>query len=94
VAEHAKQPNVVDIENVAATAAAVQNMLLTAEEMGLACMWRTGNAANDPHVKQWLGIAPEDHIIAFLHVGFPAIPHLERRPGSVEKKTAWLGWEE
>jgi len=94
VAEHPKQPNVIDIENVAATAAAVQNMLLTAEEMGLACMWRTGDAANDPHVKQWLDIAPEDHIVAFVHVGFSAIPHLERRPAHAETKTAWLGWEE
>ncbi|MBV9227950.1 MAG: nitroreductase [Chloroflexi bacterium] len=94
VAEHPKQPNVVDIENVAATAAAVQNMLLAAEEMDLACMWRTGDAANDPRVKQWLDIAPEDHIVAFVYVGFPAIPRLERRPTSIEKKTAWLGWEE
>ncbi len=46
-AEHPTAPNVMDIENVEATAAAVQNMLLVAEEMGLACMWRTGDAAQD-----------------------------------------------
>ena len=55
VAEAPKQPNVMEIENIEAASAAVQNMLLTAEEMGLACMWRTGDAAYDPHVKQWLG---------------------------------------
>src|SRR6266513_4220800 len=33
-----RQPNVLEIENIEAVAAAVQNMLLAAEEMGLACM--------------------------------------------------------
>ena len=93
VAEPPRQPKVLEIENIEATAAAVQNMLLAGEEMGLACMWRTGDAAYDPRVKQWLGLALEDHIVSFLYVGFPAIPHLERKPVSFEEKTTWLGWE-
>src|SRR5215472_9997664 len=78
VAEPPQQPKILEIENIEAVAAAVQNMLLTAEEMGLACMWRTGDAAYDPHVKRWLGLAPGDHIVSFLYVGYPAIPRLER----------------
>jgi nitroreductase len=93
-AESPNQPKVIEIENIEATAAAVQNMLLTAEEMGLACMWRTGDAAYDPHVKQWLGLAPGEHIVAFLYAGYPAMPRLERVPISFEEKTTWLGWEE
>ncbi len=93
VAEPPRLPNVLEIENIEATAAAVQNMLLVGEELGLACMWRTGDAAYDPRVKQWLGLAPEDHIVSFLYVGFPAIPRLERKPVSFEEKTIWLGWE-
>lgn len=93
-AEQPKLSNVLAIENIEATAAAVENMLLTAEEMGLACMWRTGDAAYDPRIKAWLGLAPEDHIVAFVYVGYPAIPHLERRPIPFAEKTIWLGWEE
>ena len=93
VAEPPRQPNVLEIENIEATAAAVQNMLLAGEEMGLACMWRTGDAAYDPRVKQWLGLAAEEHIVSFLYVGFPAIPRLERKPLSYEEKTTWLGWD-
>src|SRR6266851_2260713 len=93
-AEQPKQPKVLKIENIEATAAAVQNMLLTAEEMGLACMWRTGDAAYDPRVKQWLGLAPAENIVSMLYVGFPAIPRLERVPIPFEQKTTWLGWEE
>jgi nitroreductase len=87
-------PNVLEIENIEATAAAVQNMLLTAEEMGLACMWRTGDAAYDARIKAWLGLSPQAHIVAFVYVGYPAIPHLERRPIPFEQKTTWIGWEE
>ena len=93
-AEQPHQPNVLAIENIEAVAAAVQNMLLTAEEIGLAAMWRTGDAAFDPHVKQWLGLAPEAHIVAFVYLGYPAIPKLARHPTSFEEKTTWPGWQE
>jgi len=92
-AESAKQPKVTEIENIEATSAAVQNMLLTAEEMGLACMWRTGDAAYDPHVKQWLGLESGDQIVAFLYIGYPAIPRLVRNPIAFKNKTTWSGWE-
>lgn len=94
VAEPPHQPNVVEIENIEATAAAVENMLLVGEEMGLACMWRTGDAAFDPRVKHWLGLSPNETIVSFLYVGYPAIPHLERQPIPYQEKTTWLGWEE
>ncbi len=93
-AELPNSPKVVEIENIEATAAAVQNMLLTAEELGLAAMWRTGDAAYDPRVKEWLGLAPSEHLVAFVYLGFPAIPRLERSPIPIEEKTVWLGWEE
>lgn len=93
-AEHPQQPNVVAIENVEATAAAVENILLVAEELGLAAMWRTGDAAHNPRVKQWLGLSEEDHIVAFVYLGYPAIPKTERNPQPVEAKTVWLGWED
>ncbi len=93
-AERPNLPNVLAIENIEAVAAAVENMLLTAEEMGLACMWRTGDAAYDPRVKAWLGLSAEDHIVAFVYVGYAAIPHLERKPTLFEEKTTWLGWEQ
>lgn len=93
VAERPQQSNVLEIENIEAVAAATQNMLLTAEELGLATMWRTGDAAYDPRVKQWLDLEPDDHIVSFLYLGYPAIPRLERKPIPIEEKTTWLGWK-
>ncbi len=93
-AEHATQPRVSDIENIEAVAAAVQNMLLTAEELGLAAMWRTGDAVYDLKVKSWLGLVAEDHIVAFVYLGYPAIEAQERQTQAIEKKTTWLDWKE
>jgi len=78
------------LERIEAASAAVQNMLLTAQEMGLATIWRTGSAAFDPHVKQWFGLKPDDHIVAFLYVGFSDIQREERVPTPFEQKTTWL----
>ncbi len=94
VSEQPRQPKVLAIENIEATAAAVQNILLAAEEMGLAAMWRTGDAAADPRVKRWLGVDAADHIVAFVYLGFPAMPKLERHPVSFKEKTTWIGWNE
>jgi nitroreductase len=92
-AEYPRQSNVLEIENIEAVAAAVENMLLTAEELGLAAMWRTGDAAYDPRVKAWLGLAPEDHIVSFVYLGYPALSLPDRTPVSFQEKTSWLGWE-
>ena len=93
VSEAPRQPNVTEMDNIEAVSAAVQNMLLTAEGIGLACMWRTGDAAIDPHVKQWLDLDPGDQIVAFLYVGYAAIPRIARVPISFKQKTTWSGWE-
>ena len=58
-----------EIEQVLAVGAAVQNMILTARALGYGTMWKTGNAAYDPIVKQALGLDPEDRIVAFLYLG-------------------------
>jgi nitroreductase len=78
------------IENIEATSAAVQNMLLAAEELGLGTIWRTGDAAYDPLVKHWFGLTAEDHIVAFVYVGFPACTRQMRVPTHFSEKTTWL----
>ncbi len=83
-------PKVIEIENVCATAAAVQNLLLAAHALGLGAMWRTGSAATDPAVKQFLGLDPEQHLIGFVYIGYPLealTPHV--RP-SFEDRTVWM----
>jgi nitroreductase len=84
-------PRVVESEEVSAVAAAVQNMLLAAEALGLGAMWRTGDAAVDPTVKAFLALPPEAHIVAFVYVGYPE--PAPRRPRKITgtRHTVWLG---
>lgn len=84
---------IVDIENVAAVAAAVQNMWLAAQELGLSAIWRTGNPAYNPEIKAYLGLDPEEHIVAFLYLGYAAAPVGPRTPVPFHAKTSWLGWD-
>ncbi len=83
-------PRVLEIENICAAAAACENILLAAEGLGLAGHWRTGDAARDPEIKRFLGLAPEQHLIAFLYLGYAAeaIPP-RTRPG-FEDRTRWM----
>jgi len=80
----------VELENVCAVAAAVQNMLLAAHALGLGAMWRTGSAARDPDVKTFLGLAPDQHLIGFVYIGYPENgPTPSQRP-SYEDRTVWM----
>jgi len=52
-----------------AAAAAAQNILLAATALGYGSMWRTGEPAYDPIVKDALGLGPDDAIVGFLYLG-------------------------
>ncbi|MFT2092612.1 NAD(P)H nitroreductase [Paraglaciecola sp. 2405UD69-4] len=64
--EHAKVPWV---EQVASASCAVHAMHLAAIEQGYQGIWRTGSYAQDPNVKQALGLHDKDEIVGFLYLG-------------------------
>jgi nitroreductase len=80
-----------EIENIAAVAAACQNILLAANALGLAGIWRTGDAARDPEIKKSLGLSPDQHLIGFLYIGYPEPSEstVAERP-SFEDRTVWM----
>lgn len=86
-------PKVIEIEEIEAGAAAVENMLLAAEALGLGAMWRTGPAAYDPAVKRLLGLPETAHIIAFVYLGYSDLPELPSRDQERLSRTRWLGWD-
>jgi nitroreductase len=84
------EPRVSQVENICAAAAAAQNMLLAAQALGLAAMWRTGPAAIDPQVKSFLGFAPDQHLIAFLYIGYPLAAAAQAARPTFEDRTVWM----
>ncbi|HEV2354405.1 MAG TPA: nitroreductase [Puia sp.] len=83
-------PNISVQEEICATAAAVQNILLGAETMGLAVLWSTGGTVLQPAMHDWLGLGPEDRILGLLYLGHTDEP---RRPGKrspIADKVKWV----
>jgi nitroreductase len=83
-------PRVLEIENIAAVAAAVENLLLAAYAMGLGAKWRTGEWARDGKVKEFLGFEPDQHILSFVYVGYSEFVTQPPARQSFEDRTVWL----
>ena len=81
-----------DLEDYAAACCATQNLLLAAHAKGFAAKWRTGAMAREAAAKKHLGIGPDDRIVAYVYLGYPAGAPPVPRPRSADK-IAWLGWE-
>jgi nitroreductase len=84
-------PRVIKVENICAAAAAVENLLMAAQALGLAAIWRTGSAAYEPRVKAFLGLQPDQPLIAFVYLGYPEtrkLPPVDRP--SFQDRILWL----
>jgi nitroreductase len=64
-----EQTKIPEVEQIVAVGAAAQNLFLAAHDLGYGVMWKTGAAAYDPAVKAVVGLRPDDHIVAIMHLG-------------------------
>ena len=83
-------PGIPALEELCATAAAADNILLGAEALGIAILWSTGGTVLQPVMKEYLGLGPEDVILGLLYLGYTDEP---RRPGKrtpITEKTKWI----
>ena len=86
-----RNPIVPEMEEIAAVAAAVQNMQLTATAHGIACYWSTGGTTFDEGAKSFFGLEKEDKLLGFLNVGMPredCNPKSKRKP--MTTKIEWV----
>ena len=58
-------------ENLIATACGLQNMLLAAEEKGIAAHWTTSAANRSDAVQSFYGFAPDEHFVGLFLLGYP-----------------------
>lgn len=89
-----RDEDVVEIEEIAATSAAVQNMLLAAHAMGLGAIWRTGDPCYDPKMQAFFGLREPARLLGFVYLGYPAVSSLRGKRIPAEELTVWLGWED
>lgn len=71
VAETDPENRVPVIDQIMAVAAAAQSIMVAAHALDIGAMWRTGRMAEHPLVKNRLGFADKDEIVAYLYLGTP-----------------------
>lgn len=69
-----EHPTVPAWEQLAAAAAAVQNLCLAATALGFASAWRTGWYVEAAEVRAALGAADDERVIGLIHIGVPRAP--------------------
>jgi nitroreductase len=78
------------LEEHAAVAAAIQNILLGAHTAGISVLWSTGGITHRPEFKQYLDIADADIVLGLLHMGYTDQPGKEgSRKIPLEEKIIW-----
>jgi len=85
-----EEPAVKRKEDLAATHAAVQNMLLAAHGLGLGAIWRTGEPLYHPKMLEAFGLRPPSEMVALVYVGYPDMPPHSSERTSFLEKTVWL----
>lgn len=88
----------INMENIAAGSAAIQNLLLLATEAGLRSYWSSGGVLRGQPLYDWLAIPPEQMLLGAVFL-FPAeVGDAEVAPGKMRDKrgalSGWSAWRE
>ncbi|MBN2117860.1 MAG: nitroreductase [Anaerolineales bacterium] len=84
------EAKVLEIENVCAAAAAIENLLLAAHAIVLGAKWRTGEWARATKVKEFLGFESDQEMIGFIYIGYPEFAAEPASRSSFEDRTVWM----
>lgn len=81
---------IAEIEEVAAVACAVQNMMLTAAAHGVVAFWGSGGITYWEEAKPFFNLDPDDKLLGYLYIGYPSIelPKGTRKP--IDEKVIWV----
>lgn len=79
-----------EIEEVMATAAAVQNMALMATAYGMGTLWSTGFGVLSNDMKTYLGLGEKDKCLGTLYVGYPEGEWPEGKRNIWMNKVEWI----
>jgi nitroreductase len=91
VMKRGEKKNIPEIEEIAATACATQNMLLTAHAHAISAYWGTGGMCYEAITHQHFKLEPEDKIMGFLYLGYSDITSVEGyRNSTIQEKTTWV----
>jgi nitroreductase len=79
-----------EVEEMAAVAAAVQNMYLTITVYGLGGYWTTGGVTYNEKAKPFFGLGEDDKLMGFFYIGEVAVPSPQGKRQPLEEKVRWI----
>jgi nitroreductase len=90
VSTAAPHPKIPEWEQVLSAGNAAMSLILAVHALGYAANWTTGWIAYDEEAGRLLGLRPGERIVAFIHIGTPTVPPVERpRPELADIVTYW-----
>lgn len=83
-------PKIPVIEEISAASAAVQNVLLGAEALGISAIWNSGGMTHTEAIKNELGLSESDIVLGLIYMGYTDEPKREgKRNIPIEEKIIW-----
>lgn len=80
-----------EIEEIEATACAVENMFLTVTAYGLGSYWTTGGITYFEEAKPYFDLGPDDKLLGFFYIGYVARPVGDGyKRGPIKEKVKWI----
>ncbi|MBO23272.1 MAG: nitroreductase [Rhodospirillaceae bacterium] len=86
-----RAPKVPVVEQIVATAAAMEHIVIAAQSMGYGAIVLTGRNAHDPVVRKAFGLDGQDELLGFVYIGCikePTPP--KERPNAAEFTSVWV----
>jgi nitroreductase len=77
-------------EDYAAAMMAIQNISLTAVELGLGTHLKTGGVMSDPAARIAVGVRDDERIVAIVNVGVPAEVPAPKKREPASAFTVWV----
>lgn len=79
-----------EVEEICATATAVQNIYLSVAAFGLGGYWTTGGVTYNEKAKPFFGLGDDDKLLGFFYIAYVAVPSPSKNRAPVEEKVEWV----
>ncbi|QQL50490.1 nitroreductase family protein [Mucilaginibacter ginkgonis] len=76
-------------EEIAATACAIQNIMLGAAALNIGTFWSTGGMTLKPAMKEYLQLGDLDQVMGVLYLGYTDVQPEGRRKVPLDEKISW-----
>lgn len=78
------------MEEIAAAACAIQNLILAGEAEGISTFWSTGGMALKQPMKDFYGLEENDQVLGILYLGYADVKPEGKRLIPLEDKVTWV----